>query len=47
MLRNRLQQFTIMFHRDLSGNIDLLSHANQGTSFTISLPFEIPLTQIL
>jgi two-component system aerobic respiration control sensor histidine kinase ArcB len=35
------------FTRDLSGNIDLLSHANQGTSFTISLPFEIPLTQIL
>ena len=35
------------FTRDLSGNIDLISDMNQGTSFTISLPFEIPLTQIL
>ena len=35
------------FTRDLSGNIDLISNINQGTNFTISLPFEIPLTQQL
>jgi two-component system aerobic respiration control sensor histidine kinase ArcB len=33
------------FTQDLSGDIDLHSEINKGTKYTITIPFEVPLTQ--